>query len=158
MGLEKSEGNFSLDCLTLKTKQLKKLSYFFNESLRLHQDTEFMIRLSYHFNLYPGIIDKAVAVRGVHENNRITKVAIGSRLFYSNKQALFKSLYNWAKKNNVSKDTISFLRYKKNSLFLQSIFPIEKIKRFLFKMTGKKNMVSSFFIKNVLSKQSTDKN
>ncbi len=145
VGLEKSEGNFHLDCLTIKTKQLKQLSYFFNESLRLHQDTEFIIRLSFHFNLYPGIIDKAIAVRGVHENNRITKVSKGSRIFYGNKQALFKSLYDWSKKNSLPIRTISFLRYKKNSLYLQSILPLEKVKLLLLKLTGKKNIPSLLY-------------
>ncbi|WP_228453158.1 hypothetical protein [Chryseobacterium sp. CH1] len=46
----------------------------FKASLRLHQDTEFLLRLSYYLKLYPGILDKAIAVRGVHEDNRITKV------------------------------------------------------------------------------------
>ena len=141
-GLEKSEGNFSLDCLTIKAEQLKKLSYFFNESLRIHQDTEFMIRLSYHLNLYPGLIDQAIAVRGVHENNRITKIKKNSQQFYYNKHKLYNSLYQWAKEMSLPKEYVSFLEYKKNSLFLQSILPLEQIKRLVLKFTGKKNIPS----------------
>ncbi|RKE77175.1 hypothetical protein DEU39_3939 [Chryseobacterium sp. AG363] len=46
---------------------------FLFKTLLLHEDTEFFC-LSYYLDLYPGIIDEAVAMRGAHENNRITKV------------------------------------------------------------------------------------
>lgn len=70
-----SFGLFSIDALTIRRDSLmKKMDPLFKASLRLHQDTEFLFRLSYYLNLYPGILDKAVAVRGVHEDNRITVV------------------------------------------------------------------------------------
>lgn len=70
-----SFGLFSIDALTIRRDSLiKKMDPLFKSSLRLHQDTEFLFRLSYYLNLYPGILDQAVAVRGVHEDNRITLV------------------------------------------------------------------------------------
>ncbi|MDN3695214.1 glycosyltransferase family 2 protein [Chryseobacterium tructae] len=70
-----SFGLFSIDALTIRKDCLiKKMDPLFKASLRLHQDTEFLFRLSYYLNLYPGILDKAVAIRGVHEDNRITQV------------------------------------------------------------------------------------
>lgn len=68
-------GLFSIDTLTVRRESLiKKMNPLFKGHLRLHEDTEFLFRLSYYLDLYPGILDKAIAVRGVHENNRITKV------------------------------------------------------------------------------------
>lgn len=70
-----SFGLFSIDTLTIRREALmKKMKTLFKAHLRLHEDTEFLFRLSYYLDLYPGIIDKAIAMRGVHENNRITKV------------------------------------------------------------------------------------
>lgn len=68
-------GLFSIDTLTVRRESLmNKMKPLFKSHLRLHEDTEFLFRLSYYLDLYPGILDEAIAVRGVHENNRITKV------------------------------------------------------------------------------------
>ncbi|KFF22122.1 glycosyltransferase family 2 protein [Chryseobacterium sp. JM1] len=68
-------GLFSIDTLTLRRKPfMQKMEVFFKTHLRLHEDTEFLFRLSYYLNLYAGSTDQAVAIRGVHEHNRITKV------------------------------------------------------------------------------------
>lgn len=68
-------GLFSIDALTIRRISLiEKMDVLFKPNLRLHEDTEFLFRLSYYLNLYSGIIDKAIAIRGVHEDNRITKV------------------------------------------------------------------------------------
>ncbi|MDR2236266.1 MAG: glycosyltransferase [Chryseobacterium sp.] len=73
-----SFGLFSIDTLTIRRSSLiEKMQIFFNPVLKLHEDTEFLFRLSYYLDLYPGSIDKAVAMRGVHEDNRITKVDTG---------------------------------------------------------------------------------
>ncbi|AZB24413.1 glycosyltransferase family 2 protein [Chryseobacterium bernardetii] len=68
-------GLFSIDTLTVRREALmSKVKPLFKPHLRLHEDTEFLFRLSYYLDLYPGILDKAIAIRGVHEDNRITKV------------------------------------------------------------------------------------
>ncbi|MBP2618679.1 glycosyltransferase family 2 protein [Chryseobacterium jejuense] len=68
-------GLFSIDTLTIRREALmSKVKPLFKPHLRLHEDTEFLFRLSYYLDLYPGILDKAIAIRGVHEDNRITKV------------------------------------------------------------------------------------
>lgn len=95
-------GLFSLDALTLRKTSLKKMEYFFKTHLRLHQDTEFIFRLSYYLNLYSGIIDSAVAVRGVHENNRITKVDSREVKPASTRVVLWAEVNRWAE----SEDTL----------------------------------------------------
>ncbi|MGG7439433.1 glycosyltransferase family 2 protein [Chryseobacterium arthrosphaerae] len=95
-------GLFSIDALTIKKSSLKTLEYFFKTHLKLHQDTEFLFRLSYYLNLYPGILDSAVAVRGVHENNRITKVDNREIKPASTRVLLWEEVNKWAE----SEDTI----------------------------------------------------
>lgn len=89
-------GLFSIDALTIRKNSLKKMDCFFKKHLRLHQDTEFLFRLSYYLDLYPGILDKAVAIRGVHENNRITKVDAKEIKPSSTKVLLWEEMNNWA--------------------------------------------------------------
>ena len=89
-------GLFSIDALTIRKSSLKNMEYFFKTHLKLHQDTEFLFRLSYYLNLYPGILDKAVAVRGVHENNRITKVDNREIKPASTRVLLWAEVNKWA--------------------------------------------------------------
>ncbi|SIQ04781.1 Glycosyltransferase involved in cell wall bisynthesis [Chryseobacterium sp. RU37D] len=96
-----SFGLFSIDTLTIRRDALvKKLHPFFKTHLRLHQDTEFLFRLSYYLDLYPGILDKAVAVRGVHENNRITTIDAKKIKPATTKVLLWREINQWAEQEN----------------------------------------------------------
>ena len=97
LGMNGSFGLFSIDALTIRKSSLDaKLSPLMKTHLRLHQDTEFLFRLSYYLNLFPGILDEAVANRGVHENNRITQVDSGKVKPAISKVLLWKEIKNWA--------------------------------------------------------------
>jgi len=66
-------------------------SGLFEPELKLHQDTELWIRIAYHGNFRNGLDLEPVAVRTVHEENRIAKRGIQSEW------VLRKILYNrWA--------------------------------------------------------------
>lgn len=91
-----SFGQFSLDALTIRRESLQKMGTFFKTHLRLHQDTEFLLRLSYYLDLYTGIIDKAVAVRGIHEDNRITQVNSGKINPATTRVLLWREINKWA--------------------------------------------------------------
>lgn len=92
-----SFGLFSIDCLTIRRSSLvKKLTPYFKTHLRLHQDTEFLFRLSYYLDLYPGILDQAVAMRGVHENNRITAIDSKKVKPATTRVLLWSEIDNWA--------------------------------------------------------------
>jgi hypothetical protein len=43
------------------------------EDMVMHEDSEFLTRLSFYCRLYPGNITQAVALRGVHDENRVTR-------------------------------------------------------------------------------------
>lgn len=98
LGMKGSFGLFSIDGLTVRKSVLKKIQPMMKTHLRLHQDSEFLYRLSYFSSLYPGILDKAVANRGVHENNRITQVDSGKIKPATTRVLLWRELNNWAEK------------------------------------------------------------
>ncbi|MCJ7934324.1 MAG: glycosyltransferase [Chryseobacterium sp.] len=88
---------FTLDALTVRKSSLDTYHLRFNAALRLHQDSDFIFKLSYHCHLKSGIIDRPVAMRGIHDDNRITKIVKYSPQ-YNQKQHLFwNSLYEWSK-------------------------------------------------------------
>lgn len=97
LGMLGSFGLFSIDGLTIRKSALdEKLSVMMKTHLRLHQDTEFLFRLSYYLDLYPGILNKAVANRGVHENNRITQVDTGKVKPSISKVLLWAEIKKWS--------------------------------------------------------------
>ncbi|OVE58246.1 glycosyltransferase [Chryseobacterium mucoviscidosis] len=101
LNMRGSFGLFSIDCLTIRRESMvRKLNPFFKTHLRLHQDTEFLFRLSYYLDLYPGILDKAVAMRGVHESNRITAVDSKKVNPAITRVLLWKEVNEWAQKEN----------------------------------------------------------
>ncbi len=64
-------GHFCTDGIVFRRSLLDRTGLF-NAELRLHQDTDLWIRMAYFGTLVPGKFDEAVAVRRVHDNNRIT--------------------------------------------------------------------------------------
>lgn len=101
-----SFGLFSIDTLTIRRESLmNKVRPLFKPHLRLHEDTEFLFRLSYYLDLYPGILDEAIAVRGVHENNRITKVDLRVIDPSVSRAMLWKEVDLWSQtENEISED------------------------------------------------------
>ncbi|WP_288462159.1 glycosyltransferase family 2 protein [uncultured Chryseobacterium sp.] len=101
LNMRGSFGLFSIDCLTIRRNSMvRKLNPFFKTHLRLHQDTEFLFRLSYYLDLYPGILDQAVAMRGVHESNRITAVDSKKVNPAITRVLLWKEVNDWAQNEN----------------------------------------------------------
>lgn len=100
LGMLGSFGLFSIDALTIRKSALEKLNPWMKTHLRLHQDTEFLFRLSYYCKLYPGILDQAVAMRGVHEENRITKVDSKQVKPAKTKVMLWREVNSWAEKES----------------------------------------------------------
>lgn len=99
-------GLFSIDTLTVRREALmNNVKPLFKPHLRLHEDTEFLFRLSYYLDLYPGILDKAIAVRGVHEDNRITKVDLRVINPAVSRAILWKEVDAWSQtEDNISEE------------------------------------------------------
>lgn len=93
---EPNFGSFHLNTLTLKRSVLERMDGLMREDLTLHQDTEFMIRLSWYARLYPGSLDTPIAMRGVHPQNRFTR----QRSKHS-RYSMYRSLWEWAASTDV---------------------------------------------------------
>ncbi len=117
LNMKGSFGLFSIDCLTIRREALiNKLNPFFKVHLRLHQDTEFLFRLSYYLDLYPGILDKAIAVRGIHESNRITEVDSKKIKPATTKVLLWREVNQWAQnEKTISEDIKIHIRRMERS-------------------------------------------
>lgn len=113
---------FHLNALTIRKSTIIKNNLRFNENLRVHQDSDFIIKLAYHSYLKSGIIDKAIAVRGIHDNNRITKIVKYSPQYNQRQLLLWKSLYDWATAEKLSAEYRKriYLSYKSFDLSLKS--------------------------------------
>ncbi|WP_333596642.1 glycosyltransferase family 2 protein [Chryseobacterium flavum] len=109
---------FHLNALTIRKTVLDQYRLRFNEFLRVHQDSDFIIKLSYHCYLKSGIIDKAVAVRGIHDNNRITKIVKYSPQYNQRQQLFWNSLYEWSKKTKLPPDASRHIYLQKKSFDL----------------------------------------
>ena len=99
------QGEFSTDSITLRKKVFEKVGYF-NTKLRLQQDIHLWRRLAAFCKLKAGEIKNPVAIRGVHEENRITRKE-------DHKQYLdlwWKSLYKEFKKKQLEKNKFDIFR------------------------------------------------
>ncbi|ROI02186.1 glycosyltransferase family 2 protein [Chryseobacterium sp. G0240] len=113
--------SFHLNSLTIKKDSLQPHHLRFNETLRVHQDSDFIFKLAYHCHLKTGSIDQPVAMRGVHDNNRITKIIKYSPQYNQRQFLLWKSLYDWAVANQIPSvySKRIYLIYKSFDLSLQ---------------------------------------
>jgi len=99
-------GHFSLDGLTLRRSALQRMPMLMNGTLRLRQDSEFIIRLSYHLRLYAGAVDRAVSSRGLHRGNRITN---DDKVFYTS-YLMFRELAEWARTEGLDRTRLNVLQ------------------------------------------------
>ena len=109
---------FHLNTLTIRRDSLLKNHLEFNENLRVHQDSDFIIKLAHLCYLKNGIIDKAIAIRGVHDDNRITKIIAYSEKYNERQFLLWNSLFQWAKTQNLDKKQQNVIYLQKNSFEL----------------------------------------
>lgn len=125
---------FHLNTLTVKKSALLKNDLRFNKSLRVHQDSDFIIKLAHLAYLKSGIIDTAIAIRGVHDNNRITKIKPYSKQFYRNNLMLHQSLYDWSK--TIPLDTVYSKKIKLDYLSFKIAHEKGLKKWFLYGITS----------------------
>ncbi len=113
--------SFHLNSLTIRKTSLESHHLRFNKDLRVHQDSDFIIRLAYHCYLKTGNITEAVAMRGVHDNNRITKIIKYSPQYNQRQFLLWQSLNQWAISNQIPKEPRKriYLMYKSFDLSLK---------------------------------------
>ena len=89
-------GYFILDAFTIKKSVLEKEG-FMREDLRLHQDTEWILRVAMSARLLPGNLKEPVARWRVHARNRISSPR-GPVQKLDDRLAMYNSLYTWCGK------------------------------------------------------------
>ncbi|MCS4303108.1 glycosyltransferase family 2 protein [Chryseobacterium sp. BIGb0232] len=116
--------SFHLNSLTIRKASLEPHQIRFNKELRVHQDSDFIIKLAYHCHLKTGNITEAVAMRGVHDNNRITKIVKYSPQYNQRQFLLWQSLNQWAISNQIPAEPRKriYLMYKSFDLSLKKGF------------------------------------
>lgn len=117
-------GGITLDGLVIKKTLVQKSGYM-DEDLRLHQDSHFIIRLAIKGKCLPGNLGSPVAMRGIHDHNRISAPR-SQRRIYSEHMKFWIHLFDWALEN-ASKEIqnailISILKYTKNEKIINN-FP-----------------------------------
>lgn len=105
--------SFSMIALTVRKCALENPTLRLNESLKIGEDKEFIIKLSFLKTLKSGIITEPIAMRTAHESNTITKIKPYSYTFFKNDELLYHSLFKWAsKQKKMPKDVIETFKYK----------------------------------------------
>lgn len=116
-------GHFHIDGLTVKKSVFDKIG-FFNEELAVAEDTEIFWRMAIKCRIETGIIDRAIAIRGVHDNN----VFDNKELYAKYTVKMFETLLVWCSHNQVDyliKDDllkwIWLLKYKQKNKLCKDI-------------------------------------
>lgn len=125
-GFGSSSGYFHLDTLTLRADPIRKNNAYFNESLGLGEDTEYLYRLAYEYRLYPGIIDREIACRGVHEGNRTTDAGDMKKL-YTDYYKMYASMYGWGLEKNLDKIYMDIFKEKMRLFEFRKSSPLKKL-------------------------------
>lgn len=124
-----NKGYFHLNGLVIRKAVLEK-SGFMNEGLRLHQDTEFILRVAFTSRLLPGRLETPVAVWRVHPANRISAPrSLAAQ--YRDRMKYWLSLFRWVKQHGsrhqqrlVREAALNFNRsHKYFAKFPRQIFP-----------------------------------
>ena len=102
-------GHFSFDGFTIKKDAFHKTGLF-SEELIFFEDTDLMFKLCAKAILYPGSIDNPIAIRRVHNQNRITYHLADKRKSYHTYEIMWMSLCQWGEKNLTPKQKKIVLR------------------------------------------------
>ncbi len=117
---------FHLNTITIRKEALKKANLKFNENLKVHQDQDFITKLAYHLYLKTGNITSAIAIRGVHDDNRITKIKLYSTEYNTRQNLLWNSLWTWAKEHKMDNTIKKHIHLQQKSFELSQKKGISK--------------------------------
>lgn len=130
--IDGSCGYFQLNGLVIRREILQR-SGLMNEDLRLHQDTEFILRLAMTARLLPGRLDEPIAMWRVHPANRIS-ASRSLAVQYRDRMNYWRSLYRWVGENGTSfqqqmvrEGIFSYNRATKFHAFSRRILPTSVI-------------------------------
>jgi glycosyltransferase involved in cell wall biosynthesis len=117
------KGYFSIDGLTVKKSIFTTIGYF-NDKLEVAEDTDLILKMALKCNLEAGVIDKPLAMRGVHENNIFDQ----ENMYTQYRPKMYKSLLFWSLENRISSTNLDkilemlwFYRNKQEIHFVKDI-------------------------------------
>ncbi len=90
-------GLFSIVGMVVKRSIFEKTGYF-DENLHMHEDDAFKFKAAAVGRLAPGKLDEPVAMRRVHDHNRISAPR-PNHLIYKNRLLLWSTLWNWSQRH-----------------------------------------------------------
>ena len=99
------KGEFTTAAITVRKKLIERVGGF-HADLRLQQDTHLWKRLAAYGRLAPGILDHPIAVRGVHEHNRMTDQSEQARF----RELWWDSLHHEFRKEPLTPDKQAIFR------------------------------------------------
>lgn len=147
-----TSGYFHCDTLTVRREVFNKVG-FFDTKLELSEDTHMWFKMASKVSLVAGIIDRPVAIRGVHTGNRIKNL---TKLYYY-RHVMYISLLEWSINNNNIQGRINLLWESLYKIFDRSLtiddvnkMDIKRKVYFYFLKYGIRNP-SLFFDKSYLS-------
>lgn len=97
-------GHIQLNGLTIRRHLLDRMDDLMRD-LKLHQDTEFMIRLAWYGRLYPGRTTEPIALRRTHVDNRFMRQRSARSRFL-----LEKTLLEWMEREGVGPEAVAATR------------------------------------------------
>lgn len=111
--LNGKKGYFSIDGLTVKRTVFKFVG-FFNEKLEVAEDTDLILKMAVKCKLEAGIIDKPLAMRGVHDENVFNQ----TNLYIKHRSNMYASVIRWGISEKISNknidDLLKWLWYYRN--------------------------------------------
>ena len=102
--LNGNKGYFSIDGLTIKKTVFKSVGYF-NEKLEVAEDTDLILKMAVKCKLEAGVIDKPLAMRGVHDENVFNQ----TNLYIKHRSNMYESVISWGINEKLSNETIDNL-------------------------------------------------
>lgn len=120
-------GSFSIDGLTIRKGVLRK-SGLMNETLKLHQDTDFIIRTAITALLLPGNCDQPVAMWRVHNENRSSSPRQEVQKL-EDRLAMWEHLYLWCNENNYKSFSHKIIPYIIINVISEKRFPKKPVKQ-----------------------------
>lgn len=100
-------GHFSFDGFTGRKELFSRVSYF-NEELKMYEDSFLMYQLSAKGRLFFGDIQNPVAIRRVHQGNRITNQFADEQKKYKTMIEFWQLLLKWGEEN-LSRDQFNWV-------------------------------------------------
>lgn len=132
--LSNQYGSFHLDGFAIRRSLLAE-SGLMNQRLRLHQDTDFIIRCALSGKLLPGRLDAPVAMWRVHAANRISAPRSAVQQL-EDRLAMWESLYHWCKRKGLRHYREVIMHHMLINLISEKRFTVAHFPRKILRLWG----------------------